>query len=251
MLRVVAVAALTLCACRSGNVADYDELYFQWDGSRVICALSIDRGQGVQVSDVEDGLERVQEEDSVLVLYGHDPRGDGGHSVRDLDGVLGAIEDAGLPFLTFRELVGTERRAGVVVTFDDAYIDGWHAERDTFTSYGAVATFFVTRFDEANDTRVNKLRELESDGHEIASHGLNHLIAGDYVADYGVDAYIDDEVVPSLEAMRGAGFQPETYAYPLGNRTKDIDAAVLEHVNLVRTTSYVADTLLVSDPCPE
>lgn len=250
LFRVGAVA-LVLLGCRTGNVADYDELYYQWDDKRVICSLSIDRSQGVSVEDVEDGLDRVRRESSVLVLYGHEPRGDSPLSIRDLDGVLAAIRDSGVPFMTFRELASGERRPGVVVSFDDLRVDSWYAERETFASYGAVVTFFVTRFNRLDEDGLGKFRELELDGHEIASHGLNHVNAASYVEQYGVSAYIEDEVLPSLEAMRASGFDPRTYAYPLGSRTADIDRAVLEYVELVRTTSVVSDSLLVSDPCPE
>ncbi len=251
MLRLILISSLLWpLACRSDKLSDQDEVFFQWDDN-VTCAASIDNKQPTRADNVHEAMTRVLEEDSVLMLYGHIPRGDGPLSVADLDAVLATVRDAGVPFVRFRELLDGPPRPGVSLSFDDAFIDEWYAERDTFLSYGARVTFFVTRFHRLSEDSLDKLRQLERDGHEIASHGLMHLDAAEYVRQYGVSQYIADEVVPSLDAMRAAGFDPVSFAYPYGSRVAVIDDAVLEHVSIVRSTSSVSASRLVSDPCPE
>lgn len=230
-----------------------DEVYFAWDQRRVLCGVSIDdglsRGFVPDLDNLREGMERARTRGEVLILYAHEPGG--GLSVDRLESVLALVAELGLPFLTFDELHGSPRGAGVALTFDDAHIDQWHEQRALLAAYGARVTFFVTRFHRLSTRRLDMLRDLRADGHAIESHGLNHLHAPDYVEEYGLHAYIDDEVLPSLIVMRREGFTPTTFAYPFGARTSEIDHAVLEHVALVRSISWTIRSPLIADPCPE
>ena len=139
----------------------------------------------------------------------------------------------------------------MALTFDDAHIDEWHGQRALFADYGARVTFFVTRIHRLSTRRIDMLHELYADGHAIESHGLNHLHGPDYVEEFGLRAYVDNEVLPSLEVLRQQGFDPTTFAYPFGARTSELDHAILDHVALVRSISWTIRTPLVADPCPE
>ena len=113
-------------------------------------------------------------------------------------------------------------------------------------------TFFVSRFHNLSEVRVEKLHELHADGHAIEGHGQNHLHAPNYAESFGVAAYVEDEVVSSLDSLRASGFSPTTFAYPFGARTGELDRAILEHVELVRSISWLfASTGLIQDPCAE
>ena len=72
-----------------------------------------------------------------------------------------------------------------------------------------------------------------------------------YAEEYGLDRYVADEVVPSLDRLRVDGFAPRVFAYPFGARTGEIDRAVLAHVELVRSVTFAFGDPIVSDPCPE
>jgi len=247
------LGASLLVGCGPRRVAGMDEVYFAWDQRRVLCGVSIDdglsRGFVPDLDNLREGLERARDRGEVLVLYAHEPGG--GLSISRLESVLSLVADVGLPFLTFDELYGAPQGAGVALTFDDAHIDEWHEQRALFAGYGARVTFFVTRFYRLSTWRIDKLRVLHADGHAIESHGHNHLHGPDYVEEYGLHAYVEDEVLPSLEAMRREGFTPTTFAYPFGARTTELDRAILEHVSLVRSISWTIRSTLVADPCPE
>ncbi len=229
-----------------------DEVYFAWDQRRVLCGVTIDDELAdafvPDLDNLREGMERARRREEVLIFYAHEPGA--GLSVERLESVLALAEAQGLPFFTFDELHGTPQGAGIALTFDDAHIDEWHGQRALFAAYGARVTFFVTRIHRLSTSRLDKLHDLYSDGHAIESHGLNHINAPDYVEAYGLQAYIDDEVVPSLRVLRREGFAPTTFAYPFGARTSEIDRAVLEHVELVRSIAWTIRSPLVADPCP-
>jgi peptidoglycan/xylan/chitin deacetylase (PgdA/CDA1 family) len=140
----------------------------------------------------------------------------------------------------FPELHGKvpENRAGVALTFDDAHIDEWYEMGDVLAEYGARATFFVARFHRLSDDENRKLHELYEAGHAIESHGVNHKDALEFSRERSVQEYVDEEVIPSLEAMRADGFSPTTFAYPKGTRSGALDEAILQHVELVRTLQW-------------
>ena len=52
----------------------------------------------------------------------------------------------------------------------------------------------------------NKLKTLQADGNEIAYHGLNHLDAANYVNSWGVNNYLNDEIIPGVNLMKADGF---------------------------------------------
>src|SRR5690606_37432110 len=126
--------------------------------------------------------------------------------------------------------------------FDDAAVDAWYEIRELLSAHGAKVSFYVTRFDRINQERRDKLRELEADGHSIEAHSLRHLVAPDFVEEHGLRAYMDREALPSIELLREAGFDPVAYAYPFGARTSEIDRALLEHVQMVRSVTFTLST---------
>ena len=103
-------------------------------------------------------------------------------------------------------------------------------------------TFFVTRYTEMSPLEHAELAMLAADGHDLEPHTVHHIHGPAYVAANGIDAYLTDEVLPSFQVLIDAGYPaPTTMAYPWGERTDEIDKAVLQHVAKVRTTP---------GPCP-
>ncbi len=243
------LAAIAAGGCDHQPVADMDEVFFSWSGERALCGVGLDDHLENSIESLRGGIERAAEREQVLILYAHDP----GEQVswERLEAFSAAAQDEGVDFLTFADLAdpGASPRAGVALTFDDDDIADWTEAAERLAPYGVRATFFVTRFDLLSDARIDALRDLESLGHAVESHGLRHIDAPDYVDRFGIDAYVRDEVMPSLAAMRAAGFSPTSFAYPFGFHTDAIDDAVLEHVTLVRSLSWSVTYPLVSDPC--
>jgi peptidoglycan/xylan/chitin deacetylase (PgdA/CDA1 family) len=81
-----------------------------------------------------------------------------------------------------------------------------------------------------------QLHALADDGHAIEAHSVSHVEAVPYAAELGAQAYLDDEVLPSFAALRADGFTPESYAYPYGSHTPELDALIEPHARFVRTT---------------
>lgn len=172
----------------------------------------------------------------VLILHAHTP----GVTVSPatIDRVLTMADDYGLSFFTFRELVPTrDPPGGLALAFDDDTPDQWVELRDIFAKHHAHVTFFVTRWNALTSLGRSEIALLAADGHDIEPHSTNHVRAPEYVAQHGLTAYLDDEVIPSIDVLVDAGYPtPTAFAYPWGEHTEAIDNAVLEHVDRVRVT---------------
>lgn len=129
-------------------------------------------------------------------------------------------------------------RGGVAVTWDDSSIDEWFSARDLFKKYNAKCTFYVCSFCQLNEEKLQKLKILKDEGHEIACHSFTHKDAILYYMDHGIDSYIKNEILPALDSMRAKGFNPETFAYPSGSRNSETDEALLKYFRVLRATTY-------------
>lgn len=251
-----ALAWILLSACAADPIAETDEVFYDWDGRDVLCAIGLDPASGNDLDSVLGGLDRAAERGEVLMLFAHAP---GSHVPFDrLEAVLAYAAEVGLDFVTARDLAaGGPPRAGLALSIDDSDVDAWLSARDLFRQYGARVSFYVTRFDRLSADRRAALHDLAGDGHTIEAHGLRHLVAPDHVEEHGLAAYLRDEALPSIELLRADGFDPVSFAYPYGNRTSELDAALLEHVQTVRTVTFAAlrfellPGTIVTDPCPD
>jgi len=54
--------------------------------------------------------------------------------------------------------------------------------------------------------------------------------------------------VPSIDILRGDGYDVQAFAYPFGSRTDEIDQAILKYVPVLRSVSYAWSP--VESPCP-
>lgn len=131
-------------------------------------------------------------------------------------------------------------RAGVVITFDDDYIDEWYNVQHVLQPYEWKATFFITKFHLLNNVQIEKLHSLKNSGHEIGGHGLNHLNAPTFVQNYSIAAYLTEEIDPMLQVMRQNQFNPISFAYPYGARNETTDNALLTKFDILRGTTYGA-----------
>jgi peptidoglycan/xylan/chitin deacetylase (PgdA/CDA1 family) len=128
--------------------------------------------------------------------------------------------------------------SGVVLTFDDAYIDDWINAHMELKKFDWKATFFVSGFNKLNASEIDKLRRLKNHGHEIAGHGLNHVNAVNYISNYGSEKYLKDEIYPMKESMLNNGLYPTSFAYPYGARNSQLDNILLNEFRIIRATTY-------------
>ena len=221
---------LALAAC--GDNAATDIPYYAWTGPGTVGAMELDH----LAADDPGMLAQVDCSGAwVAMFYTHVPGQD--VDAATLEALLARAQRDGLAVLTYAELLAGPPRPGISLSFDDTEVDQWFTLRDLFARYGAHASFFVTRYAQFSADQRAKLHQLYADGNSIEAHGVNHAYAVAYVADHGLDDFIANEVVPSIDILRADGFTPVAYAHPGGSHDRAIDAAILEHIALVRSIS--------------
>ena len=155
--------------------------------------------------------------------------------ISTLERVLSEARDYRLPVIRYDQIADTHEPA-IAIAIDDNAIDDWYALRPLLAEYNAHLTFFVSRWYLQGPQQLDELMQLAADGNELEPHTVNHLQPLDYVAAHGLDAWLADEVDPSIQVMRDHGFEPKFFAYPFGARSDELDAAVLSRVQAVRAT---------------
>jgi len=227
-------------ACVLGACHDEDWLQYSWDDRRVLCSQSVDdMTQDPEWDAARDQLDIARDNHSVALFHAHVP----GETVTvaGLDQFFTDVESRGVDYVTYPELVPGERRRGVALGFDDQNVESWYGIRELLRSHGARVTFFVSRFAGLTTEQRGLLAELASDGHAVEPHSVNHLNAETLIPMIGLDAYIAEEVLPSITILQDAGYHPTTFAYPFGRNTEAADEAVLKLVDKVRVSP---------GPCP-
>jgi peptidoglycan/xylan/chitin deacetylase (PgdA/CDA1 family) len=222
------VVALVGCASDT-------RLQYSWDERRVLCSLRVDQVGDHLSDDAAEQLAIARADDSVALLHAHEP----GHTVSTahLAAIFARVADEGLAYVTYPELVpSATRRAAVALAFDDNAIASWHAMRPLLASHGARVTFFVSRFSTRDPRELAQLADLAADGHAVQGHGVDHLDPRRVVAERGLDAYLDEEALPSIVGLRRAGYAVTSYAYPFGHSAPGTDTALLEHVERLRVS---------------
>lgn len=127
---------------------------------------------------------------------------------------------------------------GVAITLDDDYVDEWAMAHNILKDYSWKATFFVSKINQMDAGKINKLKELRDYGHEIAGHGLNHLNAVATVNSIGFESYFNQEIEPMMEYMDANGFNVNSFAYPYGARESSLDNKLFAHFKMLRATTY-------------
>ena len=139
---------------------------------------------------------------------------------------------------------------GICFSFDDAYIESWASDRarDLFNQYNAKVTFSISFFNILSQDNIDRLRILKSDGHEIASHSLQHLdmdgllTEGGYGPESEIERYIQEEIDPTIELMSAAGLPPVTFAAPFNaDNTPYINALLERKFSFVRGGAWVGE----------
>ncbi|TDE12397.1 polysaccharide deacetylase family protein [Dyadobacter psychrotolerans] len=117
-------------------------------------------------------------------------------------------------------------KSGIAISFDDHFINEWYALRPLFQKYNAKVTFFITCGDSLKIDEIEKLKQLQKDGHEIGFHGTVHSKSTELIK-AGAAEYIKTELTPGLKYMADAGFFPSSYAHPGGNHNERVDSVLL------------------------
>lgn len=146
-------------------------------------------------------------------------------------------------FILFLGCKYPQKKGGIIISFDDNYIDEWFSCKEVFKKYNIRATFFIAHSHLLDTINIQKLKILEKEGHEIGCHGYRHLNCMDY-AD-SIDIYMEQEIKPAVNQLKKHGFQVCSFAYPFGTSTDYIDSILLTYFSFIRKATYnINDTTI-------
>ncbi len=134
-------------------------------------------------------------------------------------------------------LQAATNQPGVVLSFDDAFVDQWHTFFAGRTD--VKATFFVAYWHTLSATQINKLRDLQAGGNEIGCHSYDHVGVGDLRFNFDpnkASLYVAEQVIPAIANMQASGFYPVSFSYPSGERDANYDAAIRPYAPYLRST---------------
>jgi len=138
---------------------------------------------------------------------------------------------------------GQMPQGGIALTFDDDRIDNWFDYLPYLDSAGVKATFYVCKYNRFSPAQKNKLSVIQSHGHEIAFHSVNHYNMLDYVYRYKhtIDEMMLNEIECGLKMMNRDGFYPTTFAYPYGAHNGLYDKMLMRYFKSVRALNGTND----------
>ncbi|MDR2783069.1 MAG: polysaccharide deacetylase family protein [Treponema sp.] len=95
--------------------------------------------------------------------------------------------------------------SGVLLSFDDDYLEAWERSFDLFDRYGARVTFFV------QGKPLDFAKRALARGHDVGYHTIRHLNLSRVSR-----AVFTEETTSQIAAFRNAGIPLRSFAYPYG-----------------------------------
>ena len=138
---------------------------------------------------------------------------------------------------------GSVHEPGVVITFDDSSVDNWVEYLPMLDSAGVRATFYICRYNRLTPAQKDKIKLIQSHGHEIAFHTTNHYNMMDYVykQKHSIDELMKFEIEDGLKLMNRDGLYPVTFAYPYGSHNGIFDKMLMRYFKSVRALNGTND----------
>ena len=113
--------------------------------------------------------------------------------------------------------------AGILLAFDDNYMEVWERYFDLFDDYGARVTFFV------QGEFCSFCRAALERGHDVGYHSLNHLNLPKVSREV-----FDEETLSRLPAFRSSGVPLDSFAFPFGLSEPWMHEELLKTFKIVR-----------------
>jgi hypothetical protein len=123
---------------------------------------------------------------------------------------------------------------GFCLTFDDAYVNDWNKILPILDSNDIKATFFITQAFKLTESQIGILRIIKNHGHEIGSHGWQHINALSFLTNNSIEEYVEKEIVPSINYLDSLGLYPETFSYPYRYNCDSLETVLLQYFRLLR-----------------
>jgi hypothetical protein len=247
-VRVALILLACVAACRT-PISELDGAFYAWDDRKVHCAVEIDDVAHYDLDAIYAGMDRARDTGEVLELLVHVP----GVTVsfERIEEVLAGARARGLPFLTITDVLRGPAMAGVALMYDDWHTHEWVQTMPMLDQYDARVTLYVGRYPGISPTAHVELAQLAAAGHDVEAHSISHLRGPTMVEEYGVRAYLDDEVLPSIDLLRADNYEVLSYAYPFGVRTDETDRAILDEGSVQMVRALAKPNELRANPCPE
>jgi peptidoglycan/xylan/chitin deacetylase (PgdA/CDA1 family) len=122
---------------------------------------------------------------------------------------------------------------GILLTVDKPP-DTWFHLKDFLKENGIKLTFYIEGYHDLADSTKWIMKQLQLDGHEMAHHTNSHPHSDEYVENYGMERFLNEEIISVTDSMKKDGFNPLTFAYPFGDCTAETDNRLLGHFNSLR-----------------
>jgi len=132
-----------------------------------------------------------------------------------------------------------ENISGIVLTFDDNFVDQWYSFLNLNQRYGAKGTFYVCYPDQFTEEQLRKLMDLQAANNEIGYHTLNHINSVQYVQENSLENFIAAEILSGVDFLQEKGFHIQSFAYPYGVGNREIDRELLKYFKNLRYTAYL------------
>jgi len=103
LLKYFYILRSTVPLNRNKDITLIDDIYYSFDGNRLIYSVSIDKSSGIEIEVIERAIQRVVNNNEVLMLHAHQPGVD--FDVRYLEHILMLANKYNLVFYTVSDLV--------------------------------------------------------------------------------------------------------------------------------------------------
>jgi hypothetical protein len=124
----------------------------------------------------------------------------------------------------------------VLLSFDDrAHLADWVEVAPDLEAHGVRATFMLDRVTSMRAEDWANVSVLVAHGHALGLHGEHHV--GATASGLSPEAWVAQEVLPSLDAMAEHDLVVDVVAMPRGDSTSAHEAALLDVVPRVRLTA--------------
>ena len=136
-----------------------------------------------------------------------------------------------------QQLPNNTNQKVVILTFDDGYKNQYSNAKPILDKYGFKATFsIVCNYVGNGDNRMTweEIKSLQQEGHDIASHTMNHDDLSKVPAQT-----VEYEVAQSKQCLLDQGINPKSFAYPFNGGSDDptVLNIVASHYDLARTAT--------------
>lgn len=128
----------------------------------------------------------------------------------------------------------TIKSPAIFISFDDCHINNWHSCLGFFRKNKMKVTFYICFPDRIEDEEWNKIREIQSEGHTIGFHGLNHMWTTRFIEKSGCQRYLENEIDKGLDFFKKKNIEINDFSYPFGNRNTETDNCLSKRFTTLR-----------------